>query len=798
MTKGSFLLMTNKKTPLFLTDNFFLFPFCNKVLNLENNEDLKRVLVSAWKNGDGKVVIISSRAKLATNAVHTYDPEFYFEYGSLAKIEIDLAPDADVDVVFNSLGDVQLVGLERVQLRTIVHDEHEAVWKCDYEIIGEKAAYTSPQESKHVNLLIEKFVQCLPNLLKKTTLTMAYSLPYLAIGDFSSFVDFVVQNNDSLSRDFKQTIMEEPALEKRIKILLELEKKNRKIQQTISAKVSEKILEQQRSLYLREQLDVIQSEIDKLDGVEGDKDSYLKRLESEPYPEAVAKVIREQIRNYSRISSQSGEANIVRSYIEWLLNIPWYQTTAQKSDLKFAQQELDREHFGLSKIKERIIEHLAVGKRTAGSLGNIICFVGPPGVGKTSLASSIARATGRNFVRMSVGGVYDESEIRGHRRTYVGSLPGKIIQEMKKAKVINPLFLIDEVDKMGSDSFHGNPASALLEVLDPNQNSNFTDNYLGEVPYDLSKVLFICTANSENIARPLLDRMEIINLSSYTEIEKLHIAKNNLIPRNLKDYNFSPKELSFEDAAITEIIRSFTQEAGVRELNRNFQKIIRKFTLEVTQKKLKRLKISTANLGSYLGKKLYNFTAKQGTSQIGVVTGLAYTYAGGDILPIEVSYFQGKGELVLTGTLGDVMKESAKIALAYVKSNSQFFGINSELFSNNDLHLHVPEGATPKDGPSAGIAIATAIISALTGKTVSSELGMTGEITLRGHVLAIGGLREKAIAAHRSGLTAIIVPIENEKDLDEVPTEVKQQLKISFVREYKEVWSYLMNNEGEK
>lgn len=795
--KGNPLPMNHKQTPVFLTDNFFLFPLCNKVLNLENNENLKRILVSAWKNGDGKVVIVSSRAKLLDDKNISYESDLYFEYGSLAKIEIDLSPDADVDVVFNSLGDVQLVGLERVQILEVSHDQQEAVWKCDYEIISEKTSYSSPQESKNINLLIEKFVQCLPNLLKKTTLTMAYSLPYLAIGDFSSFVDFVVQNNDSLGRDFKQTIMEEPVLEKRIKILLDLEKKNRKIQQSISAKVSEKILEQQRGLYLREQIDVIQAELDKLDGVESDKDSYLKRLESEPYPEAVAKVIREQIRNYSRMSSQSGEANITRSYIEWLMNIPWYQTTEQKHDLKFAQQELDKEHFGLAKIKERIIEHLAVTKRTKGGLGNIICFVGPPGVGKTSLASSIARATGRNFVRMSVGGVYDESEIRGHRRTYIGSLPGRIIQEMKKAKVINPLFLIDEVDKMGSDNFHGNPASALLEVLDPSQNSNFVDNYLGEIPYDLSKVLFICTANSENIARPLLDRMEIINLSSYTEIEKLHIARHNLIPRNLKDYSFSAKEIIFEDSAIVEIIRSFTQEAGVRELNRNLQKIIRKFTLETTQKKAKRLTVTAQNVTHYLGKKIYNFTAKQGSAQVGVVTGLAYTYAGGDILPIEVSFFQGKGDLVLTGTLGDVMKESARIALDYVKSNCEYFGIKNELFTNNDLHVHVPEGATPKDGPSAGIAITTAIISALTGLEISSELGMTGEITLRGHVLPIGGLREKSIAAHRSGLTNIIIPKQNEKDLEEIPTEVRNELKITLATEYKEVWDFLTHKDSE-
>jgi ATP-dependent Lon protease len=781
--------MEQKLTPVFLTDNFFLFPFCNKVLNLEDNKNLRKILISSWKNGDGKIVIISSRNKLDKDDSGQYSKEAYFDYGSLVKVEMDLSPDADIEIIFNSLGDVQLIGLERVKILKVFNNEFENVWKCNYEIIREDFD-SIPQ---NINNLVEKFVQCLPNLLKKTKNHVTHSLPYLAFGDFSNFVDFVVQNNESLDRNFKQVILEEPALEKRLKLLLDLDKKNRKIQLNISTKINEKIIEEQKKYFLKEQLSVIKSQIDEIEGA-GNDDDYLKRLENEPFPENVKKVIREEIKSCAKMPSQSSEAHVIRSHIEWLMSIPWYQITDEKNDLEFAQQELDKEHFGLEKVKERIIEHLAVIKRTKNILGNVICFIGPPGVGKTSLASSIARATGRNFVRISVGGISDEGEIRGHRKTYVGASPGKIIQGMKKAKVINPLFLIDEIDKIGSGGFHGDPLSALLEILDPSQNNKFMDNYLGEIPYDLSKVLFICTANSDNLPRALLDRMEIIYLSSYTELEKLKIAKNYLVPKNLKTYNFTSKEISFTDDSIREIIRSFTQESGVRNLNRMLQKAIRKFSVEILKDDSKKLEINLENIQKYFGKKVYQFTFKQDKSEIGVVTGLAYTYFGGDVLPIEVNYFSGKGDLILTGTLGKVMKESAKIALDYVKSNFEYFEIDQKLFSINDIHVHVPEGATPKDGPSAGIALTTAIISALTGKKVSTEFGMTGEITLRGHILAIGGLREKSIAANRSGLKTIAIPENNDKDLEDIPLEIIDKIKIISFKNYKDLWKNMIEN----
>lgn len=784
------LELEQKPSPILLTDNFFLLPACSKILKLEKNESLKKILISAWKGSDGKIVIVSSKKPLTDDEKFKgYNEETFFKYGSLVKIELDLSSDANLEVVFDSLRDIQLVGLERIELLDFFHSEADSVWKSSYKILREDLNNIKPHEVKNLNELADRFIRYLPNLLKSTNLTIADSLSYLAVGDLGSFVDFIVQSSDSLERDFKQAILEEFRLAKRLKILLDLEKKTRKIQQNIDNKINEKIVEQQKAVYLREQLEVIQNQLNKLEGIENENDLYLKRLEKENFPEQVKKVVRDEIKNYERSHSQSSEANTIKSHIDWLMSLPWYQETDEINDLDFARKELDKEHFGLEKIKDRIIEHLAVIQKTKNILGQVICFVGPPGVGKTSLASSIAKATGRKFVSISVGGISDEGEIRGHRRTYVASLPGKIIQQMKKSQVINPLFLIDEIDKMGSNGFRGDPANALLEVLDPNQNNKFIDNYLGETPYDLSKVLFICTANSSNFPKPLYDRMEIINLSSYTEIEKMHIARNHLIPKNLEKYELVDK-VEFSDNSIKEMIRFYTQEAGVRELNRIIQKVIRKFIVELLQKKTEKLTVDSNNLYDYLGNKIYDFTQKQ-DSQIGLATGLAYTYAGGDILAIEVGIFKGKGKLILTGTLGDVMKESANIALDYIKSNYQVFEIDKDIFENNDIHIHVPEGSTPKDGPSAGIALTTAIISALVKKPISSNIGMTGEITLRGRVLEIGGLREKAIAAHRSGLKTIIIPFNNEKNLEDIPQEVKKELEIILVKEYEEVWKLL-------
>ncbi|MEG7978592.1 MAG: endopeptidase La [Mollicutes bacterium UO1] len=480
--------------------------------------------------------------------------------------------------------------------------------------------------------------------------------------------------------------------------------------------------------------------------------------------------------------------------------MPWHQKTEGINDLEFARRKLDEKHYGLSEIKEKIIEYLAAQQKANKSLGQVVCLVGPPGVGKTSLAASIAEATGRKFVSISVGGVRDVAEIQGHRRTYIGAMPGRIIQAMKRSQVVNPLFLIDEIDKISHD-FRGDPAYALLEALDPNQNKKFIDNYLGEdLPYNLSEVMFICTANDErDLPLPLLDRMEVVRLSSYTEIEKFHIAKEYIIPENLKKHNLNLGEIVFEDQAIRDIIKHYTREAGVRELSRKIQVIIRKFIVQILQNQKDKAVVTPTILVDYLKKKDYEFTAKQKSSRAGVATGLAWTGYGGDILPIEVVHYPRKeGDFELTGNLGDIMKESARVALNYIKSNHQKFGINLEVFSQNSIHIHAPEGATPKEGPSAGIALTSAIISVLTGRVIPRDIGMTGEITLHGHVEAIGGLKEKAIAACRSELKTIIIPKSNEKDIEDIPEEVRQELKIITVEEYEEVWETIFGKKQRK
>ncbi|PPE04480.1 class III heat-shock ATP-dependent LonA protease [Entomoplasma ellychniae] len=564
------------------------------------------------------------------------------------------------------------------------------------------------------------------------------------------------------------------------------------VEHVINKKLKDKMDKQQKEYYLREKMRIIKDELDEEDS-ENDKNSiegYKNRLAKEPFPIEVKNKILASIKRIEAMQSGTPEWNTEKNYVDWMMSIPWWEESEDLTDLQFAQDILDKHHYGLKKVKQRIIEYLAVKTKTSSLKAPIITLVGPPGVGKTSLAKSIAEAIGKTFVKVSLGGVKDESEIRGHRKTYVGSMPGRIIQTMKRAKVKNPLFLLDEIDKMASDQ-RGDPASAMLEVLDPEQNKEFSDHYIEE-PYDLSQVMFIATANyAQDIPEALYDRMEIIDLSSYTEIEKMKIAKDYLVDKSVKEHSLSKEELTFTDSALEEIIKYYTREAGVRQLERHINSISRKYIVKLLNKELTNLIVDPKVVNEFLGKRIFDHTEKQNESQVGVVTGLAYTQFGGDILPIEVSLYPGKGNLVLTGKLGDVMKESATIALTYVKSNNEKYGIDSKIFENNDIHIHVPEGAVPKDGPSAGITITTALISALANKPVSKEFGMTGEITLRGNVLPIGGLREKSISAARSGLKTIIIPIKNEKDLDEIPDEVKSILKIIPAEKYEQVFDII-------
>ena len=602
----------------------------------------------------------------------------------------------------------------------------------------------------------------------------------LAKGVSSSRLADTLAHYLPLSLEKKQHMLEVLDVNERLMLLIseiEEEKVINDIEQNINKKVRQSIDENQREFYLREKLRAIKEELGDTPNKEQDSDDLRARIEENPYPQHVKEKALDELRRYEMMPPSSSEANVVRGYLDWLLDTPWYQETSDNEDLQLVEDRLNEDHFGLEKPKERILEYLAVKQMTQSLKSPIICLVGPPGVGKTSLAKSVARALDRKFVKASLGGVKDESEIRGHRRTYLGSMPGRIIQSMKKAGVVNPVFLLDELDKMSSD-YRGDPASAMLEVLDPEQNTFFSDNYLEE-PYDLSKVLFIATANSlDGVPGPLLDRLEIIELSSYTEQEKLVIAREHLYPKKLSEHGLTEEQFTVSDEAIMYMIRHHTREAGVRQLERLMANLARKAVVKVLKEGLKTVHVDVSDLEAYLGKARFEYTGKLDEPQVGVVTGMAYTQFGGDILPIEVNHFSGSGKCIITGQLGDVMKESASIALDYIKSNANRFGLDKDDFEKQDVHIHVPEGAIKKDGPSAGVTLTTAIYSAFTNRPVRSDVAMTGEITLRGKVLPIGGLKEKSISAHRSGIRTIIIPKENEKDIDDIPEQVRKDLTI--------------------
>ena len=647
------------------------------------------------------------------------------------------------------------------------------------------------------NKLVEKLNKEL-ELAIKTIPYLSNSILSLIVNvkELSKLTD-IVASFLPLSYERMTTYLNTNSAVKRFEMILEdlcLEKENFEMEKNINKKVKNELDNSNKEYFLREKLKLIKEELGEVSSKDEDLVNLKKRINELKAPLKIKERLKKELMKYESLSPITPEINIVRNYIEWLLELPWLVKTKETQNFNKVKEKLDESHYGLEKVKERIIEFLAVKKMTNNLRSPIICLVGPPGVGKTSLAVSIARAMNRNFVKISVGGINDESEIIGHRKTYLGANPGRIIQSMKKAKSSNPVFLIDEIDKMIKD-FKGDPASALLEILDPEQNKYFSDNYIEE-EFDLSDVMFIATANNENdIPYALKDRLEIVKLSSYTEYEKLDIAKKHLIPKICKEHGIDQKNLKFTDAALLTIIRNYTKEAGVRELERKIAHIVRKIVMIiVTQnKKIKLVNINTNNLEKYLGKKEYTFNSHI-SNLVGVVTGLAYTYCGGDILSIEVNYFKGNGELVLTGSLGDVMKESAQIALSYIKANYQKLNIDYELLKNNDIHIHVPAGAIPKDGPSAGITLTTALISALVNKSVNRDIALTGEMTLRGEILPIGGLKEKSIGAHRNNIKTIIIPQENLNDLEDIPDEIKKDINYVPVKKYEEVYNYLFKN----
>jgi ATP-dependent Lon protease len=608
------------------------------------------------------------------------------------------------------------------------------------------------------------------------------------IEDYSKLADTIASHLAVKIAD-KQDVLELTTVSDRLErvfALMESEISVLQVEKKIRSRVKRQMEKTQREYYLNEQMKAIQKELGDTDERD-DIAEFEEKIENTKLSKEAKDKAQAELKKLKQMSPMSAEATVVRNYLDWLLSIPWGIKGKVKKDLTEAQDILDKEHYGLEKVKERIVEYLAVQNRTNKLKGPILCLVGPPGVGKTSLGKSIANATGREFVRMSLGGVRDEAEIRGHRRTYIGSMPGKVIQSMKKAKRTNPLFLLDEIDKMGSD-FRGDPAAALLEVLDPEQNSTFNDHYL-EVDYDLSNVMFVTTANTLNIPPALMDRMEIIRLAGYTEDEKVEIAKRHLVPEQTQAHGLEAGEWVIEDGALLEIIRRYTREAGVRSLEREMAKLARKAVKEILTSSKKTIKVTAANIGDYLGVAKYRYGEAELEDQVGIVTGLAWTEVGGELLTIEGVIMPGKGKMTVTGNLRDVMKESIQAAQAYVRSRSVDFGIPPSLFEKKDIHVHVPEGATPKDGPSAGVAMGTVIISVLTGIPVRKDVAMTGEITLRGRVLPIGGLKEKLLAALRGGIKVVCIPEENVKDLAEIPDELKSKLEIVPVAHMDDVLS---------
>ena len=576
----------------------------------------------------------------------------------------------------------------------------------------------------------------------------------------------------------KQELIEEFDIAKRLRLIIDFlvsEIQNKKTDREIDSLVKQKIDKNQREFYLREQIKVISEELGEGEAVLSEIDEYIAKLKEKNVPSYVLEKAQYELNKLKKMQPGNPEGSVVRDYITWLINLPWSEKSEENTDLSLAEKILNEDHYGLTKVKERIIEYMAVSQLSKGKKSPILCLVGPPGVGKTSVAKSIARALGRNYVRLSLGGVKDEAEIRGHRKTYIGAMPGRIMTSIKQAKTINPLILLDEIDKVSAD-YKGNPSAALLEVLDGEQNNTFRDHYI-ELDYDLSNVLFVTTANTtETIDRPLLDRMEVIEIGGYTDNEKEHIAKDYIIPKLYKQYGINKSSLKFKDGVILDIINGYTKESGVRDLERKIEKIYRKAARLIAVEKKKSVTVSKNTLSNFLDKKVFLDTEANKKDEIGVVTGLAWTQYGGDVLFVEAGVMDGSGAIELTGQLGDVMKESAKAAVSYIRSNADEFGIDKDFYKTKDIHIHVPEGAVPKDGPSAGITLTTALVSALSQRKVSKDIAMTGEITLTGKILPIGGLKEKALAAYRAGIKTILIPELNQRDVDEIPPEIRDNM----------------------
>lgn len=757
------------RVPLVCTRGVIVFPQQEVIIDVGRDKSVHAV-------EEAQTVFESHVLLVAQKDLSVENPEIddIYSFGTFCQIKHIRRMDGYLRVKFR--------GLERAEISTIINDENmmvaDVVLKADIK-----------QDNMEEIALVRKIAKQFENIE-----AVSQNIPKEMIAELAKGVS-APQLSDQISQLFpftlerRQELLETLEVNERLLLILqeiESEKELSLIENEINEKVKTRIEEGQKEYYLREKMRAIKEELGDVPDADRDADEIRKKLDEFPYPENIKAKVKEELMRYEMVPAASGESGVIKTYIDWLMALPWWEESQDNENLSGAEDILNEDHYGLEKIKERILEYLAVKQMTNSLKAPILCLVGPPGVGKTSLSKSIARALDRKFVKISLGGVKDESEIRGHRRTYLGSMPGRFIQGMKKAGTINPVFLIDEIDKMASD-YKGDPASAMLEVLDPEQNALFSDHYLEEV-YDLSKVLFVATANYlENIPAALRDRLEIIELSSYTELEKVKIAQKHLLPKQLEANGLKTSQLKIEEDMISYIIKYYTRESGVRQLERVFATICRKSVLAILKEKKRSIKVTKKLIQQWLGHEIFDYGKREMKDQVGTVTGLAYTAFGGDVLQIEVTHFDGKGKLVLTGQLGDVMKESATIAYDYVRANAKKYKIKPDIFEKNDIHIHVPEGAVPKDGPSAGVTLTTALVSSLSNTPVKANLAMTGEVTLRGHVLPIGGLKEKSMAAHRCGITTVVIPKANEKDIDDIPQLVKDSVKFIPVEKVSQV-----------
>lgn len=760
---------TLRKLPLLPLRGLLVYP--TMVLHLDVGRDksveaLERAMV------DNHEIFLTTQKEISVDDPGEND---IYNVGTLAKVKQMLKlPNGTIRVLVE--------GLSRGRINELT--DKTDYYEAEVELIEEPQDYTTEDQALMRNVLeqFEQYIRLSKKVSQETFATVSDILEPGRLAD-------IISSHLPLKIVQKQEILETTPVNGRLTKVLRIlsnEKEVLGLEKKIGQRVKKSMEKTQKEYYLREQMKAIQKELGDKEGKEGEIDELRKKIAEADMPEGIEEKALKELARYEKIPATSAESSVIRNYLEWLTVIPWGNETEDLLDIHRSEKILDEDHYGLEKVKERVLEYLAVQQLTRELKGPILCLAGPPGVGKTSLARSIARSLGRNFVRMSLGGVRDEAEIRGHRRTYVGAMPGRIIQGMRKAGSKNPVFLLDEIDKMASD-FRGDPSSAMLEVLDPEQNNSFSDHFIEE-PYDLSKVMFVITANNIGaIPAPLMDRMEIIHIPGYTEVEKLEIAKEYLLPKQVKDHGLTKGKLQVKEDAILKVVRYYTREAGVRNLERQMATICRKAAKIIVSGEKKRVIVTENTIEDFLGKPRFRYGKAELEDQVGAATGLAYTTAGGDTLTIEVSLSPGKGRLTLTGKLGDVMKESAQAAFSYIRSKSEELSIDPGFNEENDIHIHVPEGAIPKDGPSAGITMATALISALTGRAVRKEVGMTGEITLRGRVLPIGGLKEKAMSAHRAGLTHIIMPKDNERDLDDIPASVRKDLTFIPVSHLDEV-----------